>query len=324
MRMSHGGPPELRNVTLRQMRVFAAVARHLSFTRAARELHLTQPAVSQQVKLLEREVGLPLFEHIGRTVRLAPAGTELLRYVNQAMELMREAGESLAAMRGLRRGALKLGAVSTAKYFAPTLLSTFRPLYPEMTIKLTIANREEVVRQLAANEIDLVIMGRPPRELETVAVPFARHPLVIIASATHPLAASRRIPLQQLATEPFLIREEGSGTRASMEKIFREQGVPLHVLMEISSNETIKQAVMAGMGLGFLSAHTVGHELGAGRLAVLDVVGLPMVRDWFLIHLRDKHLAPIAAAFHAFLLEHGSQIIREAVGGLSGGPDSMP
>src|SRR3984893_11120763 len=171
----------MRNVTLRQMRVFAAVARHLSFTRAARELHLTQPAVSQQVKLLEDEVGLPLFEKLGRKVQLAPAGEELLRYATQTLELMREATESLAAMRGLKRGVLKLGAVSTAKYFAPSLLSAFTPAYPEVTIKFAVGNREEIIKQMAANEIDLVIMGRPPRELETVAAPFASFSVAILA-----------------------------------------------------------------------------------------------------------------------------------------------
>ena len=199
----------MRNVTLRQMRVFAAVARHLSFTRAAQELHLTQPAVSQQVSLLEEEVGMPLFEQIGRRIRLAPAGTELLRYATQVTELLREAGETLAAMRGLKRGELKLGAVSTAKYFAPTLLSAFTPAYPEVTIKFTVANREEIVKLLGANELDLVIMGRPPRELDTTAEPFARHPFVIIASPDHPLARRRRIPLRSLMRESFIIREQG-------------------------------------------------------------------------------------------------------------------
>jgi DNA-binding transcriptional LysR family regulator len=298
------------------MRVFAAVARNLSFTRAARELHLTQPAISQQVKLLEEDIGMPLFEQIGRKVHLAPAGVELLRYTEQAMELLRQASESLAAMRGLKRGVLKLGAVSTAKYFAPSLLSAFTPAYPEVTIKFEVGNREEIIQQLAANEIDMVIMGRPPRELETVAEPFAKHPLVIIASPTHPLASKRRIRLSQLATEYFLIREEGSGTRASMERVFGEREVPFRVSMEVSSNETIKQAVMANMGLSFISSHTVGLELAAGKLVILDVVGLPIVRDWYVIHLRDKVLAPIPAAFRAFLLEHGARIIQKTVGDL--------
>ncbi len=267
----------MKNMTLRQMRVFAAVARHLSFTKAARELHLTQPAVSQQVKLLEAEVGLPLFEQIGRKVHLAPAGVELLRYTDEAMELLRQASESLSAMRGLKRGVLKLGAVSTAKYFAPSLLSAFTPAYPEVTIKFDVGNREEVIQQLAAK---------------------------------------RRIRLSQLQTEYFIIREEGSGTRSSMERVFGEPGVRFRVSMEVSSNETIKQAVMANMGISFLSSHTVGLELAAGKLVILDVVGLPIVRDWYVIHLADKILAPIPAAFRTFLLEHGAGIIQKAVGDL--------
>jgi DNA-binding transcriptional LysR family regulator len=305
----------MRNVTLRQMRVFAAIARHRSFTRAARELHLTQPAVSQQMKLLEVQAGLPLIEHVGRRIHLTAAGDELLRYAAQVTDLLHEAGESLAALRGLKRGVLKLGAVSTAKYFTPSLLSAFAPAYPEVTIKFTVGNREEIVRQLAANEIDLVIMGRPPRELVTEAAPFAKHPLVIIAAPGHPLAARRRIALKQLGTENFVIREEGSGTRASMAHVFREQGVRFRTSMEVSSNETIKQAVMAGMGISFISMHTVSLELAAGKLVVLNVSGLPLVRDWYVIHLRDKKLSPIATAFREFLLKEGARILRKTVGG---------
>lgn len=304
----------MRNVTLRQLRIFACVARQLSFTRAARELHLTQPAISQQIKLLESEIGLPLFEHIGRRIHLTAAGEELLRYADEALELMRNAGETFAAMRGLRRGTLKLAAVSTAKYFTPSLLRAFTPAYPEVSVKFSVGNRQEIIRQLATNETDLVIMGRPPRELDTIAESFARHPFVFIAPPDHPLARRRRLRLEQLAGESFLIREEGSGTRASTEHFFREQGVPLRATLEFSSNETIKQGVMAGMGLSFISLHTVGLELQSGRLVVLDVVGTPVVRDWFVIHLRAKHLSPIAAEFRRFLLEHGAETIRRAVG----------
>jgi len=304
----------MRNVTLRQMRVFAAIARHGSFTRAARELHLTQPAVSQQMKLLEAEAGLPLFEHVGRGLHLTAGGEELLKYAAQVTELLREAGESLAALRGLKRGLLKLGAVSTAKYFAPSLLSTFAPAYPEVTIKFTVGNRKEIVRQLAENEVDLVIMGRPPRELLTIAEPFAKHPLVVIAAPGHPLAMRRRIQLKQLSAENFVIREEGSGTRASMEHVFREHGVHFRASMEVDSNETIKQAVMAGMGLSFISMHTVSLELATGKLAVLSVSGLPLIRDWYVIHLREKRLSPMATAFRNFLLQHGAEIITKTIG----------
>jgi DNA-binding transcriptional LysR family regulator len=304
----------MRKVTLRQLRVFAAVARYRSFTRAARELHLTQPAVSQQIKLLEQEAGLPLFEHIGRTIHVTAAGQELLRYATQVTDSLREAGETLAAMRGLKRGVLKLGAVSTAKYFAPSLLSAFAPAYPDVTIRFSVGNREEVIKLLAANEIDLVIMGRPPRELATVAVPFAKHPLVIIAAPNHPLANKRRVPLKQLANENFVIREEGSGTRAAMGHVFKAHGASYRTSMEVTSNETIKQAVMAGMGLSFISMHTVMLELATGKLVTLKVTGLPLVRDWFVIHLRDKKLSPIAQAFRSFLLEHGPAIMKQALG----------
>ena len=304
----------MRKVTLRQLRVFTAVARYRSFTRAARELHLTQPAVSQQIKLLEQEAGLPLFEHIGRTIHVTAAGQELLRYATQVTDSLREAGETLAAMRGLKRGVLKLGAVSTAKYFAPALLSAFAPAYPDVTIRFAVGNREEVIKLLAANEIDLVIMGRPPRELATVAVPFAKHPLVIIAAPNHPLASKRRIPLQQLANENFVIREEGSGTRAAMGHVFKAHGASYRTSMEVTSNETIKQAVMAGMGLSFISMHTVMLELATGKLVTLKVTGLPLVRDWFVIHLRDKKLSPIADAFRSFLLDRGAAIMKQALG----------
>ena len=299
----------MRNVTLRQMRVFTAVAQCRSFTRAARELHLTQPAVSQQIKLLEAEVGLPLFEHIGRTIQVTAAGEELLRYTAQVTDLLHEAGEALAAMRGLKRGVLKLGAVSTAKYFAPALLSAFTPAYPEVTIRFVVGNREEIVRALAANEIDLVIMGRPPRELVTVAAPFARHPLVIIASPEHPLAGKRRVPLKRLASENFVIREMGSGTRAAMEHLFKAHRMSYRTSMEVTSNETIKQAVMAGLGIAFLSAHTAATEIADGRLVILDVAGLPVVRQWLVVRRRDKVLLPPAQAMLDFLRTEGPSFL---------------
>jgi DNA-binding transcriptional LysR family regulator len=304
----------MRNVTLRQLRVFTAVAQHRSFTRAARELHLTQPAVSQQLKLLEQQVEMPLFETVGRALYLTAAGEELLKYALQVTELLRSAGESLAAMRGLKRGVLKLAAVSTAKYFAPSLLSAFTVDYPQVAIKFTVGNREEIIQQLADNVTDLVIMGRPPRELQTIAAPFAKHPLVIIAAPDHPLAGTRRkIPLARLAHEKFVIREPGSGTRASMEHVFREHGVPIDVTMEVSSNETIKQAVMAGMGISFISRHTVNLELASGKLVTLNVTGMPLVRDWYVIHMRDKRLSPITVAFRSFLLARGAAVIERVM-----------
>jgi len=304
----------VRHATLRQLRVFSAVARTLSFSAAARELHLTQPAVSIQVKQLAEDAGLPLFEQIGKKVYLTEAGRELARYATGITEMLREAGETLDALRGVRGGVLKIGVVSTAKYFAPTLLAEFTRAHADVRIKLTVANREDVVEALAANDIDLAIMGTPPKGLATTDEVFASHPHAVIAAPDHPLAGRRRIPLARFAGEHFLIREAGSGTRGAMERIFAERGVSIGASMEMSSNETIKQAVMAGMGVSFLSLHTVGLELAAGRLVILDVVGLPVMRQWHATHLRDKRLSPAAHRFREFLLERGAALIERAVG----------
>lgn len=304
----------MRHVTLRQLQVFAAVARDLSFSKAAGELHLTQPAVSMQVRQLEAAAGMPLFERVGRRTALTDAGRELLASATGVDDLLRRAEESLNALRGMKAGTLKLGAVSTAKYFAPALLAGFLETYPGVTVRFVVGNREEVIAQLADNAIDLAVMGAPPAGLETVAEPFARHPIVVVARPDHPLARKRRIPLERLAAEPFLMREEGSGTRAALERLFREHRLKLNTTMEMASNETIKQAVIAGLGVSFLSAHTLGLELEAGKLVILDVAGLPVVRDWYAIHRRDKKLAPIPAAFRRFLVGHGAAMLEKATG----------
>jgi DNA-binding transcriptional LysR family regulator len=297
----------MRHVTLRQLRVFESVARHLSFSRAADELHLTQPAVSMQVKSLEEQAELPLFEQIGKRIHLTDAGRELYARSHAIGRELAAAEESLAAMRGLTRGQLTIALVSTAKYFAPPLLGRFLKAHPGVTLKLDVENRERVIAALSANEVDLAIMGRPPQNLETVAEPFAEHPHVIIAAPTHPLAGKRRIPLERVATEPFIIREAGSGTRGLLERLFADRALALNVSMEMASNETIKQAVLAEMGLSFLSLHTIGLELETGRLAVLDVVGLPIVRNWHVVHLAQKRLSPVALALKAFLLSEGAR-----------------
>ncbi len=305
----------MKHITLRQLTVFAEVARRLSITAAANAVHLTQPAVTLQVKELEEICGVPLLERMGRRILLTEAGREVAACAGNVTERLRETQERLDALRGLKKGLLKLGAASTAKYFAPSLLAAFTSAYPGVTIRFSVGNREETIRHLAENEIDLAVMGRPPREIETVSEPFAKHPLIIVAAPSHPLAARRRIPLKRLEGENFLIREEGSGTRASLERVFKQAQVAYRASMEASSNETIKQAVIAGMGISFISAHTVGLELKTHKLVALDVAGLPVLRDWYVIYRRQKQLSPIAAAFRAFLLEHGSRIIEQAVAG---------
>ncbi len=301
----------LRRVTLRQLRVFEAVARHLSFSRAAAELHLTQPAVSMQVKSLEGEAGLPLVEQIGKTIHLTEAGRELLARARSIARELEAAEEALDAMRGLTHGRLAIGLVSTAKYFAPALLGRFLKAHPGVTVKLGVDNREAMIGLLAANQVDLAIMGRPPQNLATTAEAFAPHPHVVIAPPDHPLAGRRGIPLARLADETFLIREPGSGTRGLLERLFSEHELALTVGMEMDSNETIKQAVIAGMGISLLSRHTVGLELATRRLVVLDVAGLPIVRNWFVVHLTAKRLSPIAQALKAFLLAEGAARLEE-------------
>ena len=304
----------MRNATLRQLRTFAEVARRLSFTAAAKALHLTQPAVSMQVRQLEEAAGLPLVEQLGRRVHLTDAGRELLRYAGGIADLMREAEEAMRALQGIGGGELSIAVTSTAKYFAPRLLAEFRRRHPEVRLRLAVSNREAVVRALTDNAVDLAVMGRPPRGLDTDAAAFAKHPIAVIAAPDHPLAGRRRLPLEALAGETFIIRERGSGTRAAMEHVFAERAFRARETMEMSSNETIKQAVMAGMGIAFLSTHTIGLELRAGRLVLLAVSGLPVMREWYVIHRRGKRLSPAAQAFKSFLLEQGAALIERAVG----------
>jgi DNA-binding transcriptional LysR family regulator len=291
----------LKNTTLRQLNVFAGVARNLSFSHAARELHLTQPAVSMQVKQLEAQAGLPLLEQVGRKIHLTEAGQELYRHALAVADELRAAQEALDALRGLKQGRVHIGLVSTGKYLAPALVAPFLKAHPGVTLKLSVNNRDTVLAQLAANEVDLAITGQPPAHLDIVAEAFARNPNVIVAYPAHPLARKRRIPLKRIAQEAFIVREPGSGTRGLLERLFASHRLPLKTSMEMASNESIKQAVMAEMGISFLSLHTVGLELATRRLVTLDVQGAPVMRDWYVVHLAHKRLSPVALALKEFL-----------------------
>ena len=291
----------LRNATLRQLQIFEAAAELLSYARAAERLHLSQPAVSMQMTSLEDSVGVALFERIGKKLYLTPAGTEFLTHVRRVSQAVREAGEAMDALRGLAAGQLSIAVVSTAKYFAPTLLTAFRSAHPTIALYLSDANREEVLRLLRTNAVDLAIMGRPPDDLETIAESFAPHPHVVIAPPGHPMCGKRGIAVRELARETFISREAGSGTRSAMERFFSHQKIAPAIAMVMASNESIKQAVMAGMGLAFISSHTIGLELQTGRLVALDVIGLPIVRRWYVVHLAAKRLTPTAQAFKQFV-----------------------
>lgn len=302
----------LKHVTLRQLQVFDAVARHLSFTRAARELHLTQPAVSMQIKQLEEQVGTRLLEQLGKRNYLTEAGVELHHYARAVAELLDEAGMVLDEMQGVRRGRLTISVASTANYFAPRILAAFSQRFPGVTYSLDVTNRETLLRQLAENTKDLVIMGRPPEDMDLAAEPFMENPLVVIAPPSHALAGGRRVRLRDLQDESFIVREQGSGTRIAMERFFAERGVNLSTSLEMSSNEAIKQAVEAGLGLGLVSMHTLELELETGRLAVLDVEQLPIMRHWYLVHRQGKRLSAVAQAFQRFVLDEALDVLTHA------------
>ncbi len=297
------------NLTLRQLKIFEAVARHLSFTRASKELHLTQPAVSMQVKQLEEEVGLPLFEQVGKKVFLTEAGEEMQRYAGSVLTTLAEASLVFDEMRGLQRGRLRIAVASTANYFVPQLLASFCQRYPNVRVSLDVTNRKRLLEALSANETDLVIMGKPPRNMDLVAESFMDNPLVVIAPRGHPLVRESGIPLQRLQEETFLVREQGSGTRSAMERCFVEHGVSLSSTMEMSSSEAIKQGVEAGLGFGLLSLHTLEMELALKRLVILDVRELPILRKWYIMHRAGKRLSAVAQNFKDFVLKESAAIL---------------
>jgi LysR family transcriptional regulator, low CO2-responsive transcriptional regulator len=299
------------NVTFRQLRVFAEVAQHGSMARAAEALHLTPPAVSMQIKEVEAQVGLPLFDRHGRTLALSTAGEYFLVHARRLLAALKEADDAMARFKKVERGLLTIGLVSTAKYFVPHLLARFHQDHPGVDVKLrVVGNREQLVSLMAAGEADLSIMGRPPKEVATRAEAFAAHPLVFIAPPGHPLLNQPQAPVAALAAYTFIAREHGSGTRAAMETFFAEHRFALRVAMEMSSNETIKQAVIAGLGLSFLSLHTVGLELRTGTLQLLDIAGTPVMRTWNVVHLGSRVLSPAAEAFRYFVIEQGEAFLR--------------
>ena len=290
------------HLTLRQLKVFEAVARHLSFSRAAAELHLTQPAVSMQVKQLEDSLGQPLFEQLGKKIFLTEAGREVFHYSHNIAALLADMEAVLSGLKGLERGNLKIAVASTANSFATQLLTRFRAAHPAITLNLDVTNRQAILAQLADNQIDLAIMGLPPEGQNLQAESFMENPLVMVAPPFHRLARKKHIPLAELAEESFVVREEGSGTRGFMERFFREHGLDPRFGLVMSTNEAIKEAVQAGMGLAVVSLHTVSLELEAGRLVILPVAHFPIMRHWYVVQREGKHLAAVAQAFKDFLL----------------------
>ena len=304
--------PDMLNLTLRQLQVFEKVASRLNFSRAAEELYLSQPAVSMQIKQLEEHVGLPLFEQMGKKIFLTEAGRELFHYSRNIAQQLAEMEAVFDEMKGLRQGKLTLSVVNTANYFTPRLLAKFCRRHPNINVILQVANRDAVLKQLADNSTDLAIMGRPPDGLDISAKQFMDNPLVVIAAPDHPLAKLKRVKLAQLAKETFLSREPGSGTRSAMERIFAEHQIQPRISMAMETNEAIKQAVQAGMGLGILSLHSIELELETRRLVMLNVEHFPLLRHWFVAHRSNKRLSAAALAFKEFLLAEADGIISSA------------
>ena len=300
------------NPSFRQLRVFLEVAQQGSVTRAAEALHLTPPAVSMQIREVESQVGLQLFDRVGRTLSLSTAGEYFVVHAKRMLAALRDAENAMGRFKRLESGLLTVGMVSTAKYFVPRLLALFRQDHPGIDVRLVVtANREALLARMDSGDVDLSVMGRPPRELAARAEAFAPHPLVFVCPPGHELLRAGHPPVAALAPFPFIVREQGSGTRQAMQQFFAEHRFEPRISMEMGSNESIKQAVMAGMGVSFLSLHTLGLELRSGLLALLEVEGTPLVRSWQLVHLHSKVLSPAAEAFRYFVLERGREHLYE-------------
>ena len=316
--------PLSRNASFRQLSTFHTVARLGSVSGAAEEMHLTQPAVSIQIGLLEESARTPLLQRNGRGIRLTEAGELLAGYAGRILDLWREAGEEMALLQGVFAGTLRVGAVTTAEYLLPPLLVTFANQNPKVKVKLKVGNRDEVVRLLAGQEIDVAIMGRPPTELKTVASAFAKHPMAFVAAPAHAVMHDADLSIASLAGAHLLVRERGSGTRTTVERLFKDAGVPLRIGSEMSSNEAIKQMCAAGFGVAFLSLHTCVLELNAGVLQVLPRPDNPIERDWYVMHLASRQLPQVAAAFEQFLNEQAQAQVQRQLGHVSLPAKKMP
>jgi DNA-binding transcriptional LysR family regulator len=295
----------LKNATFKQLRVFIAAARHLSFAKAAETLHVSAPAVTMQIKELEAEVGMPLFERQGRKVSLTTSGEYMLVYARKMLALLKDAEDAAARLQRIETGKLTIGMVDTTTYFIPALLRKFLNEHEGIDLVLKVGNRLELIQWLQNSEVDIAIMGSPSSEIPTRAEPFAANPLLFVASPAHPLSGESGLSAEDLRQQSFIVREQGSGTRSAMEAFFSQARFQPRFSMELHSNDAIKQAVKANLGVSFLSLHTIGLELQAKQLSILDVRGAPVVRAWHVVHALSKLLSPAAEAFRYFVLEHG-------------------
>jgi LysR family transcriptional regulator for metE and metH len=296
----------MRRVTLKQLRALMAAAQRGTVSGAAETLNVTPPAVSLQLRLLEETAGMPLLERRKEGLRLTGGGRELLDTAHRIEAALIECDEALEALNGVEGGRVSVGVVSTAKYFAPRALAAFAKTHPKVEVRLQVGNREETLAALRSYDLDFAVTGRPPEDDAVEKAVIGDHPHIIVGPAGHRLARRRRIALKDLAGETFLLREQGSGTRLLMQRLFSDAGLSPNLGMEIGSNETIKQAVMAGLGIALISAHTVSAEIEDGRLAAFRVKGLPVMRQWFVVKQQDKRLLPAARALWDFFETSGA------------------
>lgn len=294
----------IRSLTLRQLQIFVAAAKNLSFARTAEALHLTPPAVSMQLKQLEENIGLPLFERSGREVRLTAAGGLFVHHAARILGEIKDTEFSLQSLLDAETGQITVGMVSTAKYFMPRMLAGYSRENQGVEVQFMVGNREVILQKLVDNELDLAIMGRMPSEVDATSLPMAVHPYVIVAPPDHPLGSAKSFDLQELRGETFLLREEGSGSRRVAEEMFKNHLFTPAKTLSLGSNETIKQTVMAGMGVSLISLHTLMLELKTGALQILDVQGTPIERKWYLVHMNGKRLLPSGQRFKTYLLEN--------------------
>lgn len=304
----------MERVTLKQLRALDAVVCTGTITKAAKELSVTPPAVSMQMRLLEEAVGLPVVERTKSGLRPTDAGLVVLDAVHHCESALETCGDVLEALKGTSGGRVTVGVVSTAKYFAPRALAAFARAHPKVEMRLSVGNRSETIEKLRNYELDFAVMGRPPESIKVEQAVIGDHPHVIVAPPDHPMAGKRKITIADLTKETFLLREEGSGTRALMQRLFAEVGLNPNIGMEIGSNETIKQAVMAGLGIALISAHTVAPELSEGRLVILHLDGLPVIRKWFVVRRSDRGLMPASRALWDFLAVSGADFLPQSRG----------
>ncbi len=304
------------HATLHQLKVFEATARHGSFTRAAEELYLTQPTVSIQVKQLTKAVGMPLFEQIGKKLYLTQAGEKLLTTCQEIFNGLEQFEMSVANLKGMKQGQLKLAVITTAKYFVPRLLGPFCKRYPGIDISLKVTNHQQLQKSMAENEDDLYIISQTPSQPDLEVHPFLENPLIVLAPTSHPLARKKNIPIEMLNNEPFIMREAGSGTRTAVEELFNKRDVKVKVRLELGSNEAIKQAIAGGLGISVLSQHTIISEGTTGEFAILDVQGFPIERHWYVASLTGKQMSVVAETFMQFLLEESPAMAMRLLPGL--------